>query len=254
MNRPAEEDIHAYVDGRLASDDRERVEYWLQNHPKEAEQIAHWQQQTAGLRLLFNPVLEESVPDRLSRVARLSATNIPWRIAAAVAWLSLGLVLGYGLHGKSSSQDSFLTTLVHPAVIAHVVYSPEVRHPVEVGAEQQAHLAQWLSKRLGTPVLAPDLQSAGFQLLGGRLLPGDATAAAQFMYQDGSGRRVTLYVRKEASSNRDTAFRYADEKGLAVFYWVDGQAGYALSGDLPRQELLHLAELSYRSLEQQSQR
>lgn len=250
MNRPAEEDIHAYVDGRLGCDDRQCVDRWLQANPAEAERVKVWQQQAAGLHRLFDPVLEESVPDRLSRLGSGTA-SISWRMAAAVGWLSLGLLLGYGLHDKPAAADAFLTTLVRPAAIAHAVYSPEVRHPVEVGAEQQAHLVQWLSKRLGTAVLAPDLQAAGFQLLGGRLLPGDSTAAAQFMYQDGAGRRVTLYVRKEVSGNQETAFRYAKEKGLAVFYWVDGRAGYALSGDLPRQQLLHLAELSYRDLERQ---
>ena len=140
-----------------------------------------------------------------------------------------------------------------PAALAHVVYSPEVRHPVEVGAEQVAHLVQWLSKRLGTSLQAPHLQTAGFQLLGGRLLPDQGKAAAQFMYQDAAGRRVTLYVRKAVKGNQETAFRFAREEGLSVFYWVEGEAGYALSGDLPKDDLLKLAELSYRQLDRPAQ-
>jgi hypothetical protein len=38
---------------------------------------------------------------------------------------------------------------------------------------QEAHLIQWLSKRLGRQLIAPDLTAGGFQLMGGRLLPAD---------------------------------------------------------------------------------
>jgi anti-sigma factor RsiW len=138
------------------------------------------------------------------------------------------------------------------AVAAHVVYMPEVRHPVEVEAAQQQHLVQWLSKRLNRPLKIPNLAPAGFELVGGRLLPGDAGARAQFMYQNAAGERVTLYVgaiEGVAGKGMDeTAFRYTAEAGVASFYWVDQGFGYALSGKLPRQGLLVLAEAVYRQL------
>jgi anti-sigma factor RsiW len=138
--------------------------------------------------------------------------------------------------------------LVRQAAIAHVVYTPEVRHPVEVGADQEAHLAAWLSKRLGASVKVPHLGETGYELVGGRLLPGATGPAAQFMYQDGRGQRLTLYVRTDAGGSRETAFRYARENNVGVFYWVDGPFGYALSGDLDKPELLRVAQLAYRQL------
>jgi len=135
------------------------------------------------------------------------------------------------------------------------VYSPEVRHPVEVGAEQEAHLAAWLSKRLGGPLKPPHLESAGYALVGGRLLPGESAAGggavAQFMYQAANGQRLTLYVRNDASGARETAFRTAQEGGVRVFYWLDGRFGYALSGEsaaFTSAELLRVATLVYRQL------
>jgi anti-sigma factor RsiW len=62
-----------------------------------------------------------------------------------------------------------------------------VRHPVEVGAGQEAHLVQWLSKCLGRPLVVPDLAAVGFRLMGGRLLPAEDGPAAQFMYENGKG-------------------------------------------------------------------
>jgi anti-sigma factor RsiW len=87
-------------------------------------------------------------------------------------------------------------------------------------------------------------------LVGGRLLPGENGPVAQFMYQTQAGRRLTLYVRAEAKQNRETAFRYARENNVAVFYWIDREAGYALaSADLSKDELLRLANLCYKQLE-----
>ena len=130
--------------------------------------------------------------------------------------------------------------------MAHATYSPEVRHPVEVGADQEAHLVAWLSKRLGGNVRAPRI--AEFPLVGGRLLPGDTSPVAQFMYQHESGRRLTLYVRIEPGTGGETAFRYAREGKIGVFYWVDRGFGYALSGELEREELYAVASQVYRQL------
>jgi anti-sigma factor RsiW len=141
-----------------------------------------------------------------------------------------------------------VAALPQQAALAHVVYSPEVLHPVEVRADDEAHLVHWLSKRLGAPVRAPHLRDSGYELVGGRLLPGETGPAAQFMYQDATGRRLTLYVRIAAADNRETAFRYAQEGKVGVFYWVDGPFGYALSGELDRPRLLQVAESVYRAL------
>ena len=87
-------------------------------------------------------------------------------------------------------------------------------------------------------------------LVGGRLLPGENGPVALFMYQNQNGRRLTLYVRTEASKNRETAFRYARENNVGVFYWIDGNCGYALaSADLAKEELLRVATLIYKQLD-----
>jgi anti-sigma factor RsiW len=141
-----------------------------------------------------------------------------------------------------------MVSLPRQAAIAHVVYAPEVRHPVEVTADQESHLVAWLSKRLGGDVKAPHLAAAGFDLVGGRLLPGDQGPVAQFMYQDGRGQRLTLYVRSDARENKETAFRYAQEGKVGVFYWLDGQFGYALSGEIGKEDLLGVANVVYQQL------
>ena len=45
-----------------------------------------------------------------------------------------------------------------------------------------------------------------------------------------------------------TAFRFAREGTVSVFYWIDGQWGYALSGDIDKPALSRVANIVYRQL------
>ncbi len=128
------------------------------------------------------------------------------------------------------------------------MFVSEVRHPVEVGAEQEAHLVAWLSKRLGTKLRAPDVRAAGFELVGGRLLAEGARPVAQLMYEDAGGRRLTIYLRTIEGAEQ-TAFRFVEENGVAAFYWIDRDYAYALVAPLERERLLDIAHRVYRDLE-----
>ncbi len=130
--------------------------------------------------------------------------------------LLFGGTLGWFAHEHARRPLVADRAFVRQALAAHVVYVPEVRHPVEVDAGQQQHLVAWLSKQFGATILAPALEELGFQLLGGRLLPADDKPAAQFMYQDAGGRRLTLYARRGLDGNRETAFRFAEQDGVGA--------------------------------------
>jgi anti-sigma factor RsiW len=240
-----EAELHAYLDGQLDAARRAAVEAWLVINPAEAERVRAYARQNEQLHALFDNTLDEPVPEALRRKPALRRPS-PMRFAALLAAAVMGGVLGWALRGEEPLVIT--TNLPQQAALAHVVYTPEVLHPVEVSAREEEHLVSWLSKRLGAPVRAPRLSDAGYELVGGRLLPGEAGPAAQFMYQDVRGNRLTLYVRTTAENNHETAFRYAQENKVGVFYWVDGTFGYALSGELERPQLLRVAENVYRSL------
>lgn len=247
MTPPLESELHALADGLLPEAHAAQLRQWLDAHPDEAQRVRDWQAQREALHALFDPVLEEALPIRLQRLALRKRSPLP-RIAAAAAWLAIGAVVGFLARGPLQQEAGQATAaLPREAAIAHAVYAPEVRHPVEVGADQEAHLVQWLSKRLGTPLAIPDLRGEGYALVGGRLLAADDGPAAQFMYQDAGGNRLTLYVRRDGA-DAGTAFRYASEDGVGVFYWVDGAFGYALSGKLGRERMLAAAQECHRQL------
>lgn len=245
-----EAELHAYLDGELPEARRAAVEAYLAAHPAEHARINAYRAQGEELRALYEPVLAEPVPERL--VAALAhRRRFPWqRYAAAAGFLIVGGLAGWLARGWIGTD--YLAgrppMWAQRAAIAHVVYSPEVRHPVEVGADQETHLVNWLSKRLGTELKVPALGSLGYALVGGRLLPGERGPVAQFMYQDARGQRLTLYVRTNPEQARETAFRFAQENNVGVFYWLDRRLGYALSGEVEKDELLRVASAVYKQL------
>lgn len=242
-----EADLQACVDGALAAERAVEVEIYLAAHPEDAARVAAYRQQNQALRQRFDPVLDEPVPQQLRAAA--GRKRAPWlRYAAVGGWLMIGGAGGWYLHAVTNERTSESEAWARRAAYAHAVYSPEVRHPVEVGADQEAHLVNWLSKRLGAQLKVPYLGGVGYTLVGGRLLPGERGPVAQFMYQDAKGQRLTLYVRANPDDTRETAFQFAQENNVGVFYWLDRKLGYALSGELDKAELLRVATAVYRQL------
>ncbi|HWR77378.1 MAG TPA: anti-sigma factor [Thiobacillus sp.] len=243
-----EHELHAYVDGALPEARRLEVEAWLAAHPADAARVQAWSDQNQSLHAAFDAVLNEPLPLKLVRATRRPALPVPFRaVAALLAMMVTGLV-GYAIGFNAEQAPAAPVYLARDAAIAHAVFSPEARHPVEVDAAHAEHLVAWLSKRVGTQLQAPDFSAQGFELLGGRLLSGETGPVAQFMYQDKIERRVTLYVRRAVAGNQETTFRHATENGVDVFYWIDGDFGYALSGQIGRQAIQQLADAAYKQL------
>jgi anti-sigma factor RsiW len=245
-----ESDLHAYVDGELSNERRREVEAYLSENPHDAEKVEQYRMINEGLQQLYDPVLEEPIPAQLQIKKR---DTYSWmRAAAVVTWMTIGGVIGWlindGELGIGRAEALEQEHLVKPAAFAHTVFSPEVRHPVEVTAEQEKHLVKWLSKRLKTEIQAPTLAAQGYTLMGGRLLPSTNRMAAQFMYQHQNGERVTLYLREGEWNSDETAFRFAQQDNTGVFYWIDGQMAYSVVGELGRDTLFELSKAAYSQL------
>jgi len=273
MNRPAplptDDELHALVDGQLAPERRAEVEDAVARDPALAARVAAWRVQRDALRRLHGELLGEPVPaplmGALDRSQPRQARHGHWMrwggmaagvlVAFAAGWLGNAQWSMHRAAAAPLARAPAMREFVHDASIAHAVYAPEKRHPVEVAASEQQHLVQWLSKRLDRPLKVPDLTAMGYALVGGRLLPGENGARAQFMFEDSAGERITLYIGtldSQAAAGtgaaRETAFRFASEGPVPSFYWIDQGFGYAVAGKLPREVLLKLATLAYRDL------
>jgi anti-sigma factor RsiW len=83
------DELHAYIDGALPPARHFAVALYLAEHPREAAAGEAYRAQIAGMKTLFDPVLDEPVPQRLRRsLPRARTQRAPrslWVIAASVA-------------------------------------------------------------------------------------------------------------------------------------------------------------------------
>lgn len=232
------------------------METYLEGNPAVRARVLAERAIKVELRGRLEPVAAEPIPPRLRIGTILARRRHTGRrrlglAAASVALLAAGTVVGWVArgpgHASAREPSAAMTSEGAEAIAAHRVFVVETAHPVEVAASQQAHLIQWLSRRVGQPLKIPDLSAHGFELMGGRVLPSAEGPAAQFMYEDGGGHRLTLYVRADAGG--DTAFLFARSGEYSAFSWIDGGLGFAMVASADRTRLLGLAEATYRQLD-----
>src|SRR3954452_15458032 len=225
---PATEDeLHAYVDGELPAERRADVEAWLAAHPEEAERVQSWRAMAEMLHTRYDSVAQEPVPARLE-LERLERHPRQWlygAVAAALVAFVAGGTVGWVAHGAANAPSTF-QSFTEDALDAHRLYVVEVRHPVEVPGNERNHLQQWLTKRCGWAVRAPELTGAGLKLVGGRLLPGSTGPASFMMYESASGERFTIYTAK--SDAEATQMRFAAEGNESTLFWADDGVVYAV--------------------------
>ena len=249
-----EADLVAFADERFDRSRLGEMEAWLAAHPEDQGKIEAWREQTAMLRAVFDPIAAEPVPATLT--AAMAPRVLPRRswfgpaLAAAIA-LTIGLGGGWYL-GESGwplgAPDGDRGEIVARAGYrAHRLFAAEVRHPVEVRADEEDHLVSWLSKRLDAPLKAPDLTAQGLKLLGGRLLPVDGKPAAQLMYESAKGDRYTLFVTRSEDA-RPIALHFEEWGDIGCYYWIEGKFGYALNGPKDRARLMAIATSVYDQL------
>ncbi len=249
-NTPVTEDeLHAYVDGELPAARREAVEAWLQRHPEDAARVGAWRAQAEAIRARYGAVASEPAPERLA-LDRIVRRRRSWgAIAAAavvVAFIGGGAV-GWMARGASAAAPGEVEVFTKEALQAHRLYIGEVRHPIEVKAEEN-HLLPWLSRRVGTTLRAPDLGNFDLKLLGGRLLPGVRGPAALFMYESASVERVTLYCSRIEEAQA-AAFHYSSADKIGAVRWIEGGYGWVLSGPEGKLKLKEIAVSAYEQVE-----
>jgi len=244
-----EDELHAYVDNELPAERRGDVEAWLAARPEDAARVQSWRAMAEMLHARYDSVLDEPVPKRLE-LEQLSGPPRRWiygAVAAALIAFVAGGGVGWIAHGAAATPSAF-QSITSEALDAHRLYVVEVRHPVEVPGAERAHLQQWLTKRCGWDVRAPDLAAAGLKLVGGRLLPGSAGPASFMMYESASGERFTIYTAK--SDAEATQMRFAAEGNESTLFWADDGVIYAVvSTGADRGRLTQIAQAIYDQME-----
>ncbi|MEJ6781471.1 anti-sigma factor family protein [Aminobacter sp. Piv2-1] len=248
-----ERDIHLALDGELPEDERAAYQAWLDANPDMKARSQRYAADQAALRGAFASVLDEKVPARLTAAVDGEApmrrpASQWWRMAAAAALLVAGGLAGYLVGsnelGFGPHDDD---RVAEDALAAHATYIADAAHPVEVSGENPDYLTGWLSKRTGLKLIAPDLATSGFKLVGGRVLPAKHGTAALMIYEDGQGERISVYVTAEGGAKAKGTYGPEDGGARAV-YWLDQGYACAIVGNLPQERLSEVARDAYKQL------
>ncbi|WP_422367959.1 anti-sigma factor family protein [Pelagibius sp.] len=255
-NQVSEAELQAYVDGQLAAGGRVRIESYLAAHPAQADRLDSYRKQNIGLHSLFDARDGEDdladLPPEMARLAgqldhkfsrrRFAGGRLP-RLAAGFALLFAAGLGGWLTHDQLSRHNDPLAAFNRQAAAAHAqVANHQAAGLSEAGADG-GRVITWLADSPnGAGLQLPDLKDIGFELVADRVLPfSDSDAAAQLIYEDDNGQRITLYLRGGQNAAKST-FAFRREGEVSQFFWQDGRFAFSLIGMMAQGRLLEIAE------------
>lgn len=227
---PSEHELHAYVDGLLDEPRRQAVELYLAQHPETAEEVHAWQRDAQRLRRVFGA--GPSLPDNPALdPARIRARRQERRRRRLALAAMLLLTLGLGSFGGWQARSWTMARSVPPmadALEAYRLVAQDRSAQLDVLSDRGTVLKAWLDQRLEHPVPLPDLSSAGYHPVGGRLFVTEQGAAAMVLYQDAAGHAMIFYVRPPTPIRRFLPSGARAEGNLLAQYGSDQRYNYAM--------------------------
>lgn len=227
---PSDHDLHAYVDGHLDDADRQQIAHYLAAHPEIAEQVRHWQHDAQQLRAALSGALHLAPNPQLDPTfIRQSQRRQRSRHIATAAVLLIAVSVG-GLGGWQARTYSLVRHMepMADAVQAYRMFALKdgMANDWTAGANHDAQ--SWLDQHFARADRIPDLASAGFKPVGGRMISTEQGAAAMLVYEGADGRRVSFYIRPPGPQHYllDRGARRDGE--LQADYWSSAEYNYAL--------------------------
>ncbi len=265
----SETDLHAYVDGALEPGRRAEVESFLADNAEAARRVRAYAAQNGLLHELFDHGLRAPLPagttalqQRLERrLARPGAgvggaNDNGRRLALQAAAATLLLVIGGGggfLAGRGGepAPEADGRLPVEAMWAEHQSFSAALE---DVAFDREGAASDpvgWLAEAghaAAAAAAGPKLDQLDYRLLGSRTLEADERPAAQFLYENPAGRRLTLLVgMAETAPSISVSYYRAD--GLSVLSWTDAGVDYALVGEIDPAALPRLASSVFQTLD-----
>lgn len=233
MTEPTEQELHAYVDGRLEPERKQMLDAQMKRNPQLAQRIQRWQQESQALRVAMG--------------AQPELTSAPWldpsllrqqrRRVIRARWL-WSMLLG-ALITMSGGAGWFGFQWLHPAKTPHLALQPvamafqSLTELPNVASDAEAdQVPLWLQQHFAHPIPLPDLAQYHYQIKAVRLLSGRDQYSALVLYQDAKGHQVGFYFYP-----RQPSLSWPGSEGLTVVgdaivgYWQTERFNLALVSD-----------------------
>jgi anti-sigma factor RsiW len=268
MPRPSDEHLVAYLDGELEPAWRHEVEAWLDADPAARQRLLELTKSTHLVRLAFDEVMREPIPDRLIVAARGGAVpptagaqilpmrrnltgerSVPrrWWFGLPVAASLLGLLVGGGgayfgtgkllSVGIGDKQQVFEAAAANNAWLDNAAgyfklfVSAGDNPPVDIPATGDPREAlQKISQSLPHEVRLPDLKPWGLDFRGARLVVEEGRPAAELVYTTENKAIGPLTLIIGSSKQPDISPTFDRRQDVNLLYWRHQGRAYALVG------------------------
>ena len=269
MSKRGDDRLIAYLDGEIETTERREIEAWLDADPAARERLAALAESANLVRLAFDEVLHEPVPERLIAAARgetmsrepggevvvfksrqgagPTAPSRRWWIGLPVAASLFGLLAGgsaayFGvtkiypgdLAGKPSATQQASADnlwLDNAAGYFKLAASAGDGGLIDVPATGDPREAlQKISQGLPQQVRLPDLKPWGLTFRGARLVVAEGRPAAQLVYTTENKAIGPLTLIIGSSKERDIPPTLARRQDVNLLYWRHQGRAFVLVG------------------------
>jgi anti-sigma factor RsiW len=258
MTELSDELLVAYVDGRLAKDQKRAVAKVLDQDKVLARRVEVLKDAHQRLEAAFDAILAGAEQELMSTVplappaSPTQRRNGLTKLGFATAGVGLALLLlvfGFGLPERTTeiAMENGAPIPAEPAppramswheraLIAQPLLS---RESVEVDPASQSNrdlVGFQLARSLGPEAKVPDLASQGLKFRRGQLLRADGKPMAQLLYLGATGGPLALYlVQGGGGGSREPVFR--KEGSVRSLLWRSGGLSHLLVGEAERSHL-----------------
>jgi anti-sigma factor RsiW len=269
MQRLGDDRLVAYLDGELETAQRREVEAWLDADPGARQQLASLADSTHLLRLAYDDVLHEPLPDRLIAAARgetvepqAPAQILPfdrlgrarpmlsnrWWVALPVAASLFGLLVGGGAAylgvakllpdnpaGKRPAVEVAAANgawLDNAAGYFKLSVSAGDNPVLDVaGSGDPREALQKISQSLPQEVRLPNLKPWGLSFRGAKLVVAEGRPAAELLYTTDNKAIGPLMLIIGSSKLPNISPTFDRRQDVNLLYWRHQGRAYALAGE-----------------------
>lgn len=243
--RPSDEQLVAYLDDQLDTDQRRRVDAAIAEDSTLNLRLQWLARSNLPFRQAYDELTQQAPVDRLQAMldtlpapAR-PALNRRWFLAAA-AGLVLGGVLADRLYlGWRASQVKHNWRGLVAEYMA--LYVPQTLEHLPVDDATHSAQLRTLDARLGVNLVPAQLALPRVELKRAQILEYDGVPIAQITYLDPAHGAMALCITLSNTGSRH--FAHERRHGMNVVYWADLEHAWMLIGHNPAPELEEMAKL-----------
>jgi len=251
MNRIVltDEDLNAFIDGELDEARDVAVAAVIAASPELSERVERLILDKDMIARIYGPLIEQPVPDGLRQMvtrprpaaqpARSTRRFLPAAMALAAAIVAAVIVYPQmsGVGGDPLVAEAL-------AVRSGQVHADRQYADADISAEAARDgLAQ---AALAVPVKVPNLEKAGYRLVGVSAYPDrNGHKALQLSYRDKGGTLFTMYMRQTAGTDR---FEFTSRRNMQICVWQNDELSVVMLGEMPAHEMLKVATATYADL------